>query len=114
MDKKQIGHLIRVARHEKRWTQQQLADKFGCSQANISDMERGDVSIDLVDLHRLVRVLGKDLYYLFPRNESGLEGAEQAVQILASLPDSSIRNEAIAAILAIARDARRRVSEQRR
>lgn len=114
MDKKQIGHLIRVARHENEWTQKQLADEYGCSQANISDIERGEISIDLVDLERLVRILGKDLYYLFPLAESNMEGLDQVVQIMASLPAGQIRDHALAALLAIARDAHRRVLERQR
>jgi len=114
MDKEQLGRLIRAARHEKGWTQRRLADEYGCSQANISDMERGNISIDLGDLGRLLHVLGKDLHYLLAPGGPALEGLNQAVQVMRSLPRGRIRDEAIASILAIARDAHRRVLERRR
>ena len=75
-------------------------------------MERGEISIDLEDLDRLARTLGKDLYYFFPVEQSRLEEAQRVAQELASLPDGPIRDEAMAAIRAIARDARRRAAEQ--
>ena len=44
--------------------------------------------------------------------ESRLREAEEVTQVLASIPEGPIRDEAIAAIRAIALDARRRASEQ--
>jgi transcriptional regulator with XRE-family HTH domain len=111
MNRKQIGDRIRKARLEKGWTQQELADKYASTQAHISDMERGRGTTDLVILERLLDVLDKDLHYLLATEETSPEGLNQAFQIVTSLPDGSTRDEAIAFILAIAKDARRRVME---
>lgn len=87
IDKKKLGTQIRIFRHNRGWTQQQLANEFGCSQANISDMERGDISIDLIDLERLADILKVSLYDFFPSRASQPEHLETEVMtIVCELP----------------------------
>jgi transcriptional regulator with XRE-family HTH domain len=112
MDKKQIGRLIRAARKAKGWSQRQLAAKFLCTQPNISDMEQGNISIDLAELERLATTLGTDLYYFFPREESDPKDIEQVVEAVAAIPAGHIRDDLIASMLAMALDARKRALKQ--
>lgn len=87
IDKKELGKQIRIARHSNGWTQQQLANEFGCSQANISDMERGDISIDLLDLDRLATILDVSLYHFFPSRDTQPEHLEtEVLTIVGELP----------------------------
>jgi transcriptional regulator with XRE-family HTH domain len=65
MNKKGIGALVRLAREEKGWTQQQLAAALGCSQQNVSDIERGNVSIRSEDLEVWASLLDKEVSYFF-------------------------------------------------
>ncbi|MDD3828468.1 MAG: helix-turn-helix transcriptional regulator [Anaerolineae bacterium] len=112
MDQEEIGRLIRLARQEKGWNQQQLADAYGCSQQNISDIERGNISLNLGDLERMARLVDKDLYYFFPVEQSRLDEAQKVVRELAALPEGRIREEAMRLIRVIAQDARRRALEE--
>ena len=112
MDEKQLGDLIRAAREEKGWTQNELAQKYSCSQAYISDLERGRVVPDFLSLLKLLRCLGKDMHYLLPPPTSEFEDLDRSIQGLKALPAGPIRDETIAGVKVLSDSARRRVHEQ--
>jgi len=62
MDRRQlIATRIKQAREEMGMSQQELGRLFGCSDVNISRIERGIVSIDISDLERMAQILGRPL-----------------------------------------------------
>jgi len=58
------GERIRLARKRKGLTQKQLARSIGCSQSNISLIEKGRI-FNLFLAIKLMQVLGVDEDYLF-------------------------------------------------
>ena len=120
IDKKAIGKKIRGARRRKGWTQQELGDRFGCSQSNVSDMERGDISLDLAALGRLAEILDEGIFYFLSEEQAGRSVSsglcrtqlEEAVRIFLALPDDAFRLEMAGAVLALAQYAQRRVCER--
>jgi transcriptional regulator with XRE-family HTH domain len=113
MDKKQIGLLIRAARIEKGWSQQDLADELMTSQGHVSNMERGMARIDVEYLQRVADVLEKSLYHFLTPAESDMEVLDQTIQIMRSLPAGAIRDVTAANMLDMALGAQRRVLAER-
>lgn len=68
MDKSEnaFGRRVREARESLRWSQRDLAERFGCDQKTISNIERGKTTVGVDDLPRLARILGKDVLYFYP------------------------------------------------
>lgn len=58
--KKQIGKLIRDARTEKNWTQNDLAQKMGVTQPFISKLEKGESMPESKTRKKLIKILGED------------------------------------------------------
>lgn len=50
--------LLRQVRKEAGWTQVQLAERLDTSQARITDYERGQRRVDLMELHQVCDALG--------------------------------------------------------
>lgn len=61
MNPEKIGALIRQLRHEKHFTQAQLAEKLFVSHKTISKWERGNGLPDVSHLETLAQLLGADL-----------------------------------------------------
>ena len=55
------GELLREARQWKRLTQQDVADRLGCTQAAVSKMESAGDEIQVATMRRYLRALGFDL-----------------------------------------------------
>ena len=104
-DRNAPGERIRAARVDRGWTQQELAARFGCSQQNISDIERGKISIDLPSLERMARVLNAHLFHFLPTAEIGA-GEEAVLQDLRYLPAGAMRDTVFAAIRLLVTGAR--------
>lgn len=62
----EIGRKIKEAREERKMTQAELARAIYKSQGNISDYERGRLSINAVDLMLIAHALEKPIRYFFP------------------------------------------------
>ena len=58
---KQLGNLIRTARKRKGWSQQDLADRAGLRQENISIIENGYASTKLHNLLAIFAALDLEL-----------------------------------------------------
>ena len=59
-----IKQIIRI-RNEQKLTQQELADRTGTKQSNISRFEKGEYNPSLKFLKKLAQGLGKELYIEF-------------------------------------------------
>jgi UDP-N-acetylglucosamine 1-carboxyvinyltransferase len=113
MDKEQIGLLIRAARIEKGWSQQDLADALGTSQGHVSHMERGSTRIDVEYLQCIADVLEQSLYHFLTPAELDVDVLDQTIQIMRSLPAGAIRAVTAANMLDMALGAQRRVLAKR-
>jgi len=57
-----LGQLIRLARKEKRWTQQQLADRAGISRATLKKIEKGNLKCEIGLVFELAALTGVTLF----------------------------------------------------
>ncbi|MBN1811812.1 MAG: helix-turn-helix transcriptional regulator [Anaerolineae bacterium] len=96
-----IGHLIRVAQTEKGWSQQELADRLQCTQARVSNMERGAARIDFEYLQQVAKALDRSVYYFCPPPESVPEELAQLLQLLMDLPPGPDRDVTIANMVGV-------------
>lgn len=60
-----LGHLIRMARRDLRWSQTALGDEIGVAQSIISAWENGKARPNVAYLLKLADVLGVDRAALF-------------------------------------------------
>jgi transcriptional regulator with XRE-family HTH domain len=58
---RKTGRLLRQAREQAGITQQELAERLGCSQPAISQAEAGGASLSVATLQRFLNALGYDL-----------------------------------------------------
>ena len=58
-----LGANIRLARRERRWTAQDLADRVGVSRPTIQKVERGDPSVSLGTALEAASILGIPLFH---------------------------------------------------
>ena len=56
-----LGRQILHLRHERGWTQKELAERVGTKQANISRLENGLLNPSIDMLQRVAKALGADL-----------------------------------------------------
>ena len=56
-----LGDRIRLARKEKGWTQEELADEAEIDRSYIGGVERGERNITFSMLCRIARALGRDV-----------------------------------------------------
>jgi UDP-N-acetylglucosamine 1-carboxyvinyltransferase len=54
-----VGTIVRSARYQRGWTQQQLARMVGVSQPTISRVESGQVVISLLSFYRIAEAFGQ-------------------------------------------------------
>ncbi len=65
-----LGKNIRKHRHEKGWTQEQLAEKIGVSPQAISRWEKGTTYPEMELIPALARLLGVTTDLLFDMDQS--------------------------------------------
>jgi transcriptional regulator with XRE-family HTH domain len=58
-----LGAGIRLARRERRWTVQELADRVGVTHTTIRKVERGDPTVALGTAFEAAAVLGVPLFH---------------------------------------------------
>lgn len=61
MDKVAFGAALRRARRRRFWSQEELANKLGMTEATVNRWEKGKQEPDLAALKKLERVFGKPL-----------------------------------------------------
>ena len=62
-----LGLLIKRARQELDWTQEELAERYGCSDAHISRIEAGKVGFDVDVIQKMAGIFGKPTEYFLPQ-----------------------------------------------
>lgn len=60
-----LGKNIRNLRHEKGWSQEELADKVGLHRTYVGAVERGEQNITVDTLAKLAKALGASFEALF-------------------------------------------------
>jgi len=58
-----LGARVRLARRERRWTMQELADRVGVTHVTIRKVERGDLTVGLGVAFEAAAVLGVPLFH---------------------------------------------------
>ncbi len=58
-----LGAQIRLARRQRRWTQQELAERAGITARTIYKIEHGDLSVGLGAAFEAAALLGVPLFY---------------------------------------------------
>ncbi len=58
-----LGAQIRLARRERRWSQQELADRAGITRETVRKVERGDVSVGLGTAFEAAALTGVPLFH---------------------------------------------------
>ena len=65
-----IGKRIREARHEKQYTQSDLAELCDCTDTHICNVEKGKIGISLDLLYKISIILDKSMDYFLMDHES--------------------------------------------
>jgi transcriptional regulator with XRE-family HTH domain len=81
-----LGARVRLARRERRWTLQELADRVGVTHVTMHKVERGDLTVGLGVAFEAAAVLGVPLFHE-DRSRRALE-AGRVEDRLAVLPQS--------------------------
>ena len=71
VDYRFIGKRIQQKRKEKKWTQEQLAEKLGVTVGYVSQLERGITKINLDRLSEIGTLLETELSYFITGTVSG-------------------------------------------
>lgn len=66
----QIGKRIRDARHERQYTQSELAELCDCTDTHICNVEKGKIGISLDLLYKISIILNKSMDYFLMDHES--------------------------------------------
>jgi transcriptional regulator with XRE-family HTH domain len=61
-----LGDRVRLARRERRWTLQELADRVGVTHVTMRKVERGDLTVALGLAFEAAAVLGVPLFHEDP------------------------------------------------
>lgn len=69
-----LGARVRLARRERRWTLQELADRVGVTHVTMRKVERGDLTVGLGVAFEAAAVLGVPLFHE-DRSRRALEAA---------------------------------------
>ncbi len=81
-----LGARVRLARRERRWTLQELADRVGVTEVTMRKVERGDLTVGLGVALEAAAVVGVPLFHE-DRSRRSLE-AGRVDDRLALLPQS--------------------------
>jgi transcriptional regulator with XRE-family HTH domain len=65
-----LGGRIRLARKERSWTVEQLAERVGVAHVTISKVERGDLTVAVGTVFEAAAVVGVPLFDPDPRRRS--------------------------------------------
>lgn len=66
-----LGGRIRLARTERRWTAQELAERIGADRTTVGKIERGDPSVGLGLAFEAAVVVGVPLFHPDPDRRAG-------------------------------------------
>ena len=85
----QIGHNIRQRRLEMNLTQEQLAEKVGCSHEHCVQVENGNKGLSIQSLRKMAEVLNVSIDYLVCGRTEKTE-YESILRLLDKLPLSQL------------------------
>ncbi len=57
-----LGKLVRLGRKERKWTEQELADRVGISRATLQKIEKGDLSVAIGLVFEVAALVGVKLF----------------------------------------------------
>lgn len=80
-----LGARVRLARRERRWTVEELAERVGVSHVTIAKVERGDLSVRLGAAFEAAAVVGVPLFHQDDSRRALV--AEMTADRLAVLPE---------------------------
>ncbi len=80
-----LGEQIRLARADRGWTQQDLADRAGITRPTLRRIERGDLGVTLGSAFEVARLTGVPLFY--PDRERLSLDLDRATARAALLPE---------------------------
>ncbi len=78
----EIGRKLQKAREEASLSQNELAQKIGCTQASLSNYELGKRRLYLADLQRIGEILGKPVSYFLEDSEEETKKEDETSSIL--------------------------------
>lgn len=68
----QVHDIIRKLREEKRWSQEEMANRVGMSKNGYAKVERGESRPSLERLEKITQVLGIEMTELFNENKKSV------------------------------------------
>lgn len=66
-----LGRLIRLGRKQRKWTEQELADRAGIARATLQKIEKGDLNVAIGLVFEVASLVGVEL---FDTERSSLQG----------------------------------------
>jgi transcriptional regulator with XRE-family HTH domain len=90
---KLLGEQIRLARLERRWTLEELAERVGVNHTTMRKVERGDLTVGLGPALEAATLVGIPLFALDPA-QLGLERRDTQAR-LAMIPSRARRPKAV-------------------
>jgi transcriptional regulator with XRE-family HTH domain len=66
-----FGVAVRALRQERRWSQEELADRVGIHRTYIGGVERGERNIGLVNVGRIAKAFGMSVAKLMAEVDRG-------------------------------------------
>ena|ERR1041384_4138759 len=88
---REVGHLLKAARREKRVAQDAFAKAMGVSRTTASNIERGRQRLFLDQIYRAAEILGIDVEALLPAHQPSAEGMVVHVASDDPLPPEAAR-----------------------
>lgn len=83
-----LGALVRQGRHDRRWTQRDLAERVGVSEVTLGKVERGDPGVALGTALEAAALVGVPL---FGAEASEVRASREQVEGRLALLPSSVR-----------------------
>ena len=94
---KDVGYRIKRTRQELDWTQEDLAQRYGCSDAHISRIEAGKVGLSLDAIDKIASILGKSRDY-FVSQSTVVPLSQTEALILGQLKEVEMRVDHLEAV----------------
>lgn len=87
-----MGQEIKIARVEKRWTQQMLAARSGMSERTVTLIERGDPAVSFGNVLNAAVAVGVPLFQIEDRDELA-RARHTGARVLSLLPKRVVKED---------------------
>lgn len=101
-----VGRKIRQLRKERKLTQNELADKIGIQQSDLSRIERGEYRVSLDTLFRMLAEFKVSVSDFFEESRTGMVGPREVLLVQQFHSLGSDEQSEIQSILTRAREAK--------